>query len=62
MSEKNGYVRYPFFIGTMLGCMGTMISIIGLLYVVSSGKFDQFEKRVDGNFKVIREDIRGLRK
>ena len=61
MSDKNGYVRYPFFIGTILGTMGTMISLIGLIYVISNGKFEQFEKRVDGNFKIIREEIKSLK-
>ncbi len=60
MPEKNGYVKWPAFVGTILTILALVFGITSS--AVSDGEFLQFEKRMDSQFKVLREDIRGLKK
>jgi len=49
MADKNGYVRWPSFVGALLGLITIMITLSA--FSVSEGEFEQFEKRFE-EFKV----------
>ena len=57
MVEKNGNVKWPHFITTVIG-----IIVIMVTYGVSRAEFTQFEKRFDDNMVRILDEIKGLKK
>ena len=58
MSEKNGYVKWPVFIASIIGILGLMLKISSTS--ISNGEFYQFEKRIEIQFNLLREDIKRL--
>jgi len=67
MAEKNGNVKWPVFLGTILAIFALMFRIASIS--VSDGEFVQFEKRIEVQFESInknlvflRDDIRALKK
>jgi len=57
MTEKNGNVKWPHFITTVIG-----IIVIMITYGISRAEFTQFEKRFDDNIVRILDEIKGLKK
>jgi len=57
MVEKNGNVKWPHFITTIIG-----IIVIMVTYGVSRAEFTQFEKRFEDNMVRILDEIKGLKK
>jgi len=48
MADKNGNVKWPFFVASILGLVTIMITLSA--FSVSEGEFEQFEKRFEDKF------------
>ena len=60
MSDKNGNVKWPTFLATILVLVGLMFSSMALN--VSKAEFVQFEKRFDENMQRLFKEIDSLKK